>query len=232
MKANREKFFYKNLRIINLLCISTLLGACANLARDRCIDVDWYTLGFEEGANGLAANPEGERQQSCTALGVQPDLATYQRGYSDGIATFCHYALGLEHGSFGKPKLTVCPVLTEYHQGYAQGQASYCSYESGYQTGLTNRDYNDVCQGDAKQTFQRGYNVGKHIFELRIQLQQLDEQLQLIVTELTKYEDTAKKNGDTLSDRQEKIVTDLKIQQADIQAKMSAIRRELADQRR
>lgn len=80
------------------------LGGCATLNEAECLQGDWRTIGFEDGARGQPLNRIGEHRKACAEYGVRPDLASYETGHWEGARVFCvprtAYRLGVGGGTY------------------------------------------------------------------------------------------------------------------------------------
>jgi len=155
------------MRISGLIASLLLLAACSSMSRDECLTADWETVGYEDGASGQPRQRIGDHRKACAGHGVTPDRAAYDRGYEDGIASFCSHNRGLQAARQGQRSASVCPRETAYSRGYAEGLDSYCTFDSGFDEGQAGREYRRVCPGHLEDDFLAGYRDGSYIFDLR-----------------------------------------------------------------
>jgi hypothetical protein len=96
-----------------LLLGLALLPGCSTMSRKECLNVDWRTLGYEDGTHGYGADRIGQHRKACADYGVRPDLDAYRSGREEGLREFCRpprgYRLGVDGGSYGG----VCPAALE-----------------------------------------------------------------------------------------------------------------------
>lgn len=86
------------------------LGSCATLNEDQCNVTDWQQLGFSDGSNGRAQTHVARHQEACTKFGVAVDVAAWQTGWNQGIASYCTFENGESIGSSGRfASPAVCP---------------------------------------------------------------------------------------------------------------------------
>lgn len=120
-----SSFSDKTVFSIMVLIISSwvMLSSCATLGKEECLNADWFTIGFEDGARGYPASRIGEHREACAKHGVTPDFGPYEQGRLAGLKEYCTPQRGYGLGASGKPYNSVCPdqleedFLTAYHQG-------------------------------------------------------------------------------------------------------------------
>ncbi len=112
-------------------CVLALLGfgatACATLDKDECLNADWRTIGYQDGARGKVADVVGKHREDCARYGVAPDLDAYTAGRDQGLVEYCREANGFRVGYRGKLYQGVCPGDLEYafKLGYSDGRELY-----------------------------------------------------------------------------------------------------------
>ena len=104
-----------------------LFGACATLSDQECLQADWRLIGFEDGLEGHRVERIGAHRQACAAVGVIPDLVTYQQGRDDGLLRYCTLFNGLREGKLGHSYNGVCAPGSEppFLEGYRLGRHNY-----------------------------------------------------------------------------------------------------------
>lgn len=116
----------KQLGMLVLICVTVLAG-CATLSEEECITADWYTIGYEDGANGQPDTRIGSHREACAKHGVTPDLRDYQDGHSEGLLTFCTPRNGFNRARTGYQYNGICPpsLEPEFLDGYDAGRQIY-----------------------------------------------------------------------------------------------------------
>lgn len=73
------------------LAAAVLLSACAGMDADECRDTDWQYLGQLDAMDGKKdlRSRALSHERSCRKQGVAVDLRAYQRGWMQGLRTFC-----------------------------------------------------------------------------------------------------------------------------------------------
>lgn len=195
------------------VCIAALLLAgCSTMSRKECLNVDWRTLGYEDGANGYAADRIGQHRRACADYGVRPDLESYRAGREEGLREFCRpargYRLGVNGGSYGG----VCPVelegrfLAAFHSGHelyllrdrvATADAAIRSRErqveslehgiAGSAVAVTDKDANAQERADAVID---AANMAERMGRLRSEIAQLTEDRAHYQADLDRYLET------------------------------------------
>jgi len=100
------------------------LSGCASMNKAECMNVDWRTVGYEDGVAGRSGERIGQYRKACAKHGVAPDLNAYQSGRELGLREYCQPETGYQLGVNGYSLKTYCPVeLKEefesaYHSGY------------------------------------------------------------------------------------------------------------------
>ena len=101
-----------------------LLSGCATLRKNECLNADWFTIGYEDGAHGYPASRIGNHREACANHGVSPDFARYEQGRLAGLREYCTPQRGYGLGASGKQYTYVCPDSLEpdFLEGYQQGK--------------------------------------------------------------------------------------------------------------
>ena len=69
--------------------LAVLLSGCASLSEKECLTPDWGQYGWRDGKNGHPANRIRDHVKACAKVGVTPDEARWQQGWSEGIRQYC-----------------------------------------------------------------------------------------------------------------------------------------------
>jgi len=101
-----------------------LLSGCATLDKDECLNADWRSIGYEDGARGYAASRIGSHRKACAKHGVAPDFERYEQGRLEGLREYCTPRTGYQLGAGGKPYPYVCPKDLEpaFSEAYQRGK--------------------------------------------------------------------------------------------------------------
>ncbi len=112
-----------------LLLLATLgVAACTTLTAEQriaaCQATDWADYGRNDGVLGVPAAQRTKRFADCAALGYPADIAAYQAGRAEGLASYCTVENGYDVGYAGRRYRKVCPPELEpgFLQGYEQGR--------------------------------------------------------------------------------------------------------------
>jgi hypothetical protein len=121
---------FMNTRYAGLLTILSLffVSGCATMSADECTMSDWHTIGFEDGAQGYAADRLGDHRKACAKHGVAPDFEQYQAGRTQGLRQqFCQPSRGFSLGAGGGRYNGVCPADMEmdFVDAYNSGHQLY-----------------------------------------------------------------------------------------------------------
>jgi hypothetical protein len=117
--------------LCSLLSLALILTGCATLDKSECINADWYSIGYEDGARGLKTSHIGDHRKACAKHGVAPDFETYEKGRQQGLTEWCTPRNGYSHGSGGNQYNGACPKHMEaaYLKAFNQGKAVH-AYEN------------------------------------------------------------------------------------------------------
>lgn len=96
----------KQLSIFTL--ITLLVSACSTMNKNECLNADWRTIGYSDGARGYKASRVGEHQSACAEHGIRPDLSAYTSGREDGLRQYCTPTTGYNKGLSGYRYNGVC----------------------------------------------------------------------------------------------------------------------------
>jgi hypothetical protein len=117
------------LRALSGLAAALLLlqGCASTMNENECVNVDWQTVGFEDGARGEPAHRLGQHRKACAEYGITPDLEAYQAGRREGLKSYCQPANGFQVGSSGRSYAGSCPTRLEedFLSAYKAGRRLY-----------------------------------------------------------------------------------------------------------
>jgi hypothetical protein len=110
--------------LISLISGLVVLSGCATLGKDECLNADWLTIGYEDGAHGYPASRIGSHRQDCAKHGVTPDFKRYEQGRLEGLREFCTVQKGYSLGTSGRQYNYVCPrdLESDFLKGYYHGK--------------------------------------------------------------------------------------------------------------
>ena len=116
--------------------ILLLLSGCATLNKEECLNADWYSIGYVDGARGNPASKIGQHRQACAEYSVRPDFDQYDKGRIAGLVEYCNPRNGYWLGTKGALYSGVCPKNLErpFIVAYQQGKNVY-AMESQIKTG-------------------------------------------------------------------------------------------------
>lgn len=104
-----------------------LAGCAATMSKDECRNVDWRTIGYEDGVAGHSGERIGDHRRACAEHGVTPDLAAYRAGRAEGLREFCRPHNGYRAGVNGAAYYDSCPAELElaFLAAYEEGRELY-----------------------------------------------------------------------------------------------------------
>jgi hypothetical protein len=110
-----------------LIFISGLVvfSGCATLGKDECLNADWRTIGYEDGAQGYLASRISSHRKDCAKHGITPDFYRYEEGRLEGLREYCTPQKGYNLGKSGRQYNSVCPGDLEsvFLKGYYHGKS-------------------------------------------------------------------------------------------------------------
>ncbi len=107
--------------------ILLLLLGCATLSKNECLNADWYSIGYVDGARGYPVSRIGKHRQACAEYSVRPDFGRYDEGRIAGLVEYCNPRNGYWLGTKGALYSGVCPKNLEgsFFVAYQQGKIVY-----------------------------------------------------------------------------------------------------------
>ena len=100
------------------------LPGCATMSKSECLNVDWRTIGYEDGVAGHSGDHIAQHRKACAKHGVVPDLNAYQSGREQGLREYCQPENGYQMGARGGSYNASCPAdlkqdfESAYHSGF------------------------------------------------------------------------------------------------------------------
>jgi hypothetical protein len=111
-----------------------LVAGCATTeptiaTKMQCAGANWEAVGLADGIAGRNAGYIAVHRDNCAAHNVVPDVATYERGYIQGVIAYCTKERGYHEGGKNRVYQNTCPDALEgpFLEGYAEGLAAYRS---------------------------------------------------------------------------------------------------------
>jgi len=104
-----------------------LLNNCTSMSSEECLASDWQAIGFEHGAQGLAADKLGDHRRACAKHGVTVDFQAYQQGRDQGLWQYCQPSRGFNIGANGRNYNGICAAHQEsnFLDAYNSGRQLY-----------------------------------------------------------------------------------------------------------
>lgn len=108
-----------------LLCL--LVSGCAAMSKKECLNAQWQSVGYEDGAKGYEVSRIGEYRKSCAEYNVSPDVEAYMQGRSQGLTQWCTPGNGYYQGTRGAVYNGVCPeaLASDFEFAMSEGKAIY-----------------------------------------------------------------------------------------------------------
>lgn len=106
-------------------------ASCATMSQEECLQGDWRSVGYSDGANGRPMSRIDDHAKACQKTGVTPDMSLYAQGRDEGLVRYCTEANGFRVGREGHSYAHVCPypVEAEFLGGYADGERVHAATE-------------------------------------------------------------------------------------------------------
>ena len=114
-------------RLFVAMLLSLLVSGCAAMSKKECLNAQWQSVGYEDGANGYEASRIGEYRKSCADYNVSPNVDAYMQGRLQGLAQWCTPSNGYYQGTRGAVYNGVCPEALEsdFEFAMSEGRAVY-----------------------------------------------------------------------------------------------------------
>lgn|GEM_PF-1296745 len=112
-----------NGRVIVVVALAVLLGACAAAEKRACESGDWEALGYQDGVAGLSFERIGRLVDRCEDYDITVDTAAWTRGHERGMARYCEPERGYDLGESGADYSGSCPTTLEprFLSSYVRG---------------------------------------------------------------------------------------------------------------
>ena len=109
-----------------VVLIIIFLASCTTPGPQTCQEADWYELGRQDGAKGLAMEENfHKRVKMCPKTSQQEILTLYINGRNAGLVEYCQPENGYELGKQGSPLKEVCPTdgtKNDFKEFYRKGE--------------------------------------------------------------------------------------------------------------
>jgi len=167
-----------------LATFAGLAAGCSTISKDNCIAGSWESLGYEDGRGGESRGQFNKIAKTCAKYGISANATAYRAGYDTGLAQYCSYDKGYDHGTSGSKIKTECREInsTPYLDGYNQGLPLYCSYDRGFDHGESGKSIKAQCSHINAIPYLDGHGEGAVIYALKQEYEELFDA----------YEDTRK----------------------------------------
>ncbi len=123
------KFYLNSIvsRLFVAMLLSLLVSGCAAMSKKECLNAQWQSVGYEDGAKGNEASRIGEYRKSCAEFNVSPNVGAYMQGRLQGLAQWCTPSNGYYQGTRGAVYNGVCPEALEsdFEFAMSEGRAVY-----------------------------------------------------------------------------------------------------------
>lgn len=109
------------------MLFSLLVSGCATMGKNECLNAQWQSVGYEDGAKGYNASRIGDYRKSCAEYNVTPNLEAYMQGRLQGLAQWCTPSNGYYQGTRGAVYNGICPEALEsdFEFAMSEGRAVY-----------------------------------------------------------------------------------------------------------
>jgi hypothetical protein len=113
--------------LLTPIFLSLLVSGCAAMGKNECLNAQWQSVGYEDGAKGYKTSRIGEYRKSCAEYNVSPNLEDYMQGYAQGLAQWCTPSNGYYQGTRGAVYNGVCPeaLASDFEFAMSEGRTVY-----------------------------------------------------------------------------------------------------------
>ncbi len=107
--------------------LAMVLASCATLTKQECLDGDWHTIGYQDGADGRLPDYILRHEETCGRIGVLPDVAAWRAGRAEGLPLYCTPEKAYAIGRMGRDIAPVCSpeALVAMRDAYRLGRVYY-----------------------------------------------------------------------------------------------------------
>lgn len=108
---------------IALLSLTLILASCTTMNKRECQSGAWQAAGYEDAVRGDKNTNFNLHADACAKHGVAADKTLYDRGYSEGLQTYCAPANAVQQGRMTNEYQGICPAETEqaFIRNYVKG---------------------------------------------------------------------------------------------------------------
>ncbi|MDT8375405.1 MAG: DUF2799 domain-containing protein [Mariprofundaceae bacterium] len=166
----------RSLYLLSMLLMTGVISGCASMSKKECMNANWESVGYSDGARGVHNSQLEKHRQSCVEYQVIPDNAAYRSGWEQGIRRYCTADNGYRAGQSGRAYRNICPadVADDYISGWRQGIRRYCTPENGLRHGLAGQRYNGICPADLESAYHDLYRLGADVRTARAEHQKVE----------------------------------------------------------
>lgn len=110
-----------------IIGLAVVLTGCATISEQDCQIGAWAEYGYKDGMNGRSGDRIADYAERCGKFGIKPDMTAYLSAHKRGVAQYCTYERGYDHGEEGRSFNKVCTgeMSADYVPGYDAGRARY-----------------------------------------------------------------------------------------------------------
>ena len=114
-------------RVWMAVALCATLAGCETLSEDQCRKADWYLIGQKDGNDGRNDRWIDAHRRACSKANVVPDERTWQRGWAEGVRSFCTPRQGWRSGLADNSYSGACRDNNEsqFLRYYDAGKAAY-----------------------------------------------------------------------------------------------------------
>lgn len=123
------------------VALLAVLGACASLTEEQCLNGNWQSIGYADGARGRLESYISRHFDACEKVGITPDVAAWQSGRAQGLPLYCTAENAYSVGRGGDNLSPVCPA--------SQQRALYHAWDWGQEYYLLTADISEL-ESDAR----------------------------------------------------------------------------------
>ena len=118
-----------------------LLGACASLSKEECLNADWHAIGYNDGIRGRLESYVSRHFDACSKVAITPDVPAWLAGRAQGLPLYCTPNNAYNVGRAGDDLSPVCPAN--------QQSNLYHSWDWGQEYYLIGQDISDLESEDS-----------------------------------------------------------------------------------
>ena len=118
------------------------LSSCATMNEEQCKKANWLEIGRGDGSSGQPSSRIAEHSKACAKHGIKADAGEYDKGYQEGVRTYCTPENAMEIGRSGKMSFATCPkdLEADFNKSWRKGRDEFDKEVAAAEKAKQNRE--------------------------------------------------------------------------------------------